>query len=98
MVQSLSYKALDHEVRRGFIFSEAVGRASNREAELANQATSNKVRQDGLKQTRALRFEHGTDYDLRAPATYFFGKFGPALTSSICLVWRSLWAAMNSIH
>jgi hypothetical protein len=29
---------------------------------------------------------------------YFFGKFGSALTSSICLVWRSLWAAMKSSH
>src|SRR5712692_101797 len=36
--------------------------------------------------------------DLLARATHCFGKFGSALTSSICLVCRSLWAAMNKTH
>jgi len=30
--------------------------------------------------------------------SYFFGKFGSAFTSAICLVCRSLWAAVKSIH
>ena len=28
----------------------------------------------------------------------FLGKPGSALTSRICLLWRSLWAAMKSTH
>lgn len=31
-------------------------------------------------------------------SAYFFGKPASAFTSSICLVWRSEWAAMNRSH
>ena len=33
-----------------------------------------------------------------AGRTYFFGKPAAAFTSSICLVWRSEWAAMKRSH